>query len=139
MNGMQESEVDQRRERSAKSAPGDVSELRPAALERRLPAVGSERAEERYALHTQYINATMVRLLRLIGYDVGFCCGKGQYLFDRAGDPYLDLVSGWGVFGIGRNHPALRATLTDVLASDLPNLPQMDVSTLSGLLAEQLL
>ena len=43
------------------------------------------------------------------------------------------------MFGIGRNHPLLRDTLSQVLASDLPNLVQMDVSVLAGLLAERLL
>ena len=43
----------------------------------------------------------------------------------------LDLLSGWGVFGIGRNHPKLRDTLSSVLASDFPNLVQMDVSPLA--------
>jgi ornithine--oxo-acid transaminase len=40
---------------------------------------------------------------------------------------------------IGRNHPALREALKSVLDSDLPNLVQMDVSTLAGILAERLL
>ncbi|MCI0600354.1 MAG: aminotransferase class III-fold pyridoxal phosphate-dependent enzyme, partial [Beijerinckiaceae bacterium] len=40
---------------------------------------------------------------------------------------------------IGRNHSLLRETLTKVLASDLPNLVQMDVSVLAGVLAERLL
>ena len=57
----------------------------------------------------------------------------------RAGNRYLDLLSGFGVFAIGRNHPLLRDTLSQVLASDLPNLVQMDVSVLAGLLAERLL
>jgi len=52
---------------------------------------------------------------------------------------YLDLLSGWGVFGIGRNHPRLREALTNVLAGNFPNLVQMDVSPLAGLLAERLL
>jgi ornithine--oxo-acid transaminase len=43
------------------------------------------------------------------------------------------------VFGIGRNHPVLRDALKSVLGSDLPNLVQMDVSVLSGILAERLL
>lgn len=102
-------------------------------------AVESEFGEDRYALHTQYLNAMMVRMLRTIGYDIGFRSGKGQYLFDGAGERYLDLLSGWGVFGIGRNHPKLRAVLVDVLMNDFPNLPQMGVSTLAGLLAEQLI
>ena len=81
----------------------------------------------------------MVRLLRTIGYDVGFCRGNGPYLVDRAGERYLDLLSGWGVFGIGRNHPRLREALATVLAGDLPNLVQMDVAPLAGVLAERLL
>jgi ornithine--oxo-acid transaminase len=85
------------------------------------------------------MNEMMVRVLRTIGYDIGFCRGRGQYLFDRAGEQYLDLLSGWGVFGIGRNHPRLRQVLTSVLASELPNLVQMDVSPLAGILAERLL
>ena len=43
------------------------------------------------------------------------------------------------MFAIGRNHPALRDALKSVLDSELPNLVQMDVSTLAGVLAERLL
>src|SRR3984957_21137772 len=99
----------------------------------------SEQEPERYALHVRYMNEMMVRVLQTIGYDVGFCRGTGQYLFDRAGVRYLDLLSGWGVFGIGRNHPRLRDALTSVLATNFPNLVQMDVSPLAGILAERLL
>jgi ornithine--oxo-acid transaminase len=99
----------------------------------------SERESQRYALHSRHMNEMMVRVLQTIGYDVGFCSGTGQYLYDRAGVRYLDLLSGWGVFGIGRNHPRLRDALTSVLATDFPNLVQMDVSPLAGILAERLL
>ncbi|MDR3462851.1 MAG: aspartate aminotransferase family protein [Beijerinckiaceae bacterium] len=99
----------------------------------------AEREVDRYTLHTKFMNEQMVRVLQTIGYDVGFRSGHGQYLFDRKGDRYLDLLSGWGVFGVGRNHPVLRDALKSVLGSDLPNLVQMDVSVLSGILAERLL
>jgi ornithine--oxo-acid transaminase len=98
-----------------------------------------EREEERYALHTRHLNEQMVRVLKTIAFDVRFRTGRGQYLFDPEGNRYLDLLSGWGVFAIGRNHPALRETLKGVLDSDLPNLVQMDVSALAGALAERLL
>jgi ornithine--oxo-acid transaminase len=94
---------------------------------------------ERFDLHTRRLNEQMVRVLRTIGYDVGFCKGRGQYLYDRKGERYLDLLSGYGVFAVGRNHPAIRRALKSVLDADLPNLVQMDVSTLAGLLAERLL
>ena len=99
----------------------------------------SEREPERYALHSLHMNEMMVRVLKTIGYDVGFRSGTGQYLFDRAGVRYLDLLSGWGVFGLGRNHPKLRAALTSALAADFPNLVQMDAAPLAGVLAERLL
>jgi ornithine--oxo-acid transaminase len=94
---------------------------------------------ERYDLHARYLNEQMVRVLRTIGYNVGFCRGAGQYLYDRSGTRYLDLLSGYGVFAIGRNHPALRQALKSVLDAELPNLVQFDVSPLAAVLARRLL
>src|ERR1700752_3751840 len=94
---------------------------------------------DRYEVHARHLNEQMVRVLRTLGYDVGFCRGAAQYLFDRAGTQYLDMLSGYGVFAIGRNHPALRQALKSVLDADLPNLVQFDVSPLAGILAERLL
>src|ERR1700722_1936286 len=99
----------------------------------------ARRERERFPMHSRTLNEQMVRVLKAIGYDVGFCRGEGQYLYDREGTRYLDLLSGFGVFAIGRNHPALREALKSILDSDLPNLVQMDVSTLAGILAERLL
>ena len=97
------------------------------------------RESQRSSMHTRHLNEQFVRVLKTIGYDVGFQKGQGQYLYDRAGDKYLDLLSGFGVFAIGRNHPALREALKSVLDADMPNLVQFDVSTLAGILAERLL
>jgi ornithine--oxo-acid transaminase len=94
---------------------------------------------DRYSLHTRHLNEQMVRVLRTIGYDVRFCKGRGQYLYDAAGTRYLDLLSGFGTFALGRNHPAIRAALQSVLDAELPNLVQMDVSALAGILAQRLL
>jgi ornithine--oxo-acid transaminase len=98
-----------------------------------------ERQSQRSSMHSKHLNEQLVRVLKTIGYDVGFQKGQGQYLFDRDGARYLDLLSGFGVFAIGRNHPSLRTALKSVLDSDLPNLVQLDVSTLAGVLAERLL
>jgi len=104
-----------------------------------LIALSATRENERFALHTKYLNEMWVRVLKTIGYDVGFTRGVGPYLYDRAGDRYLDLLSGWGVFALGRNHPTIRDALINVIAGDLPNLVQLDVSVLAGVLAERLL
>src|SRR6201998_4861096 len=98
-----------------------------------------DRQSQRSSMHTRHLNEQLVRVLKTIGYDVGFQKGQGQYLFDRDGARYLDLLSGFGVFAIGRNHPTLRAALKSVLDSDMPNLVALDVCTLAGVLAERLL
>ena len=108
-------------------------------MSRDMASLFETRERERYALHTRHLNEQLVRVLKAIGYDVGFVSGQGQYLFDREGNRYLDLLSGWGVFALGRNHPVLRDALKSVLDSDLPNLVQMDVSVLAGILADRLL
>jgi ornithine--oxo-acid transaminase len=104
-----------------------------------IAAVVAEREAERYALHSRHLNEQMVRMLKTIGYDVGFARGQGPYLYDREDRQYLDLLSGFGVFALGRNHPGVRDALKAVLDADLPNLVQMDVSILAGVLAERLL
>src|SRR6201746_4850 len=98
-----------------------------------------DRQAQRSSMHSRYLDEQLGRLLKTIGCDVGFQKGQGQYLFDRDGAKYLDLLSGFGVFAIGRNHPVLREALKSVLDAELPNLVQLDVSTLAGVLAERLL
>jgi ornithine--oxo-acid transaminase len=99
----------------------------------------AERLPEKYALHERYLNAQQVRVLKTIGFDVSYTEARGQYLFDAAGNRYLDLLSGWGVFNVGRNHPTVVEALRDVLCGELPHLVQMDVTVLAGVLAERLL
>jgi ornithine--oxo-acid transaminase len=98
-----------------------------------------ERQHDKFALHERYLNAQMVRVLRTIGFDVEYTEARGQYLFDGEGHRYLDLLSGWGVFAIGRNDPSVARALREVLDAELPHLVQMDVSVLAGVLAERLL
>src|SRR5262245_8099948 len=104
-----------------------------------IAALYAQREMDRFDLHERHLDQQMVRVLRTIGYDVRFAAGRGQYLYDFRGERYLDLLSGFGVFAIGRNHPALRYALKSVLDADLPNLVQLDVSALAGILAERLL
>ena len=99
----------------------------------------TEHRGENFFLHENYLNAQMVKVLKTIGYDRLYTRAVGPYLYDDKGNEYLDLLSGWGVFALGRNHPQVKAALQDVLAQDLPDLVQIDVSLLAGLLAERLL
>ena len=63
---------------------------------------------------------------------------EGPYLFDSAGNAYLDFLAGFGVFALGRCHPVIEQALRDAMDAALPNLVQMDCPPLAGLLAEAL-
>jgi|Deesub1362B_J571_1020462.scaffolds.fasta_scaffold11816_2 acetylornithine/succinyldiaminopimelate/putrescine aminotransferase len=97
-----------------------------------------EREGENYELHRKYLNPYFVRVLSIIGYDVVYVRGEGPWLYDREGNRYLDFLSGYSVFNLGRNHPVVKAALMEVLELDRPNLVQMDCPLLAGILAEKL-
>ena len=97
------------------------------------------RRGQNYELHRRFLNAQLVRVLSTIGYDRFYERGEGAWLIDREGRRYLDFLSGFGVFALGRSHPTLKRALADALAEDLPALVQMDCALLPGLLAEALL
>lgn len=93
---------------------------------------------EKFALFDRYLNSQLVHVLKTIGFDADYVRAEGPYLFDAEGTRYLDLLSGFGVFAIGRNHPTVIGALEQVFAAQLAGLVQMDVSLLAGLLAERL-
>jgi ornithine--oxo-acid transaminase len=99
----------------------------------------TERAGENFELHDRHLNTQMVRVLKTIGYDRVYTKAHGPYLYDDKCTEYLDLLSGFGVFALGRNHPTIVQALKDVLDAELPDMVQMDVSLLSGILAEKIL
>ena len=97
------------------------------------------RAGEEMALNDQYLNPQLGRIVRTLGFDRTWVQGDGAHLVDDEGHRYLDLLSGYGVFAVGRNHPEVVAAVHDVLAARTPNLPQLGVTLLTGVLAEALL
>ncbi len=101
-----------------------------------LKEVVAARLGENYELHERHINRTLVAAQRVIGFDKVYARAEGAYLYDMDNNPYLDFLSGYSVFNIGRNHPAVQKAIRDALDLDLPNMVQMDCSLLSGLLAE---
>jgi len=101
-------------------------------------ALLEQRGSEAFALHERYMNPQMPRVLRTLGFDRDYVRAEGAYLFDRDGARYLDFLSGFGVFALGRCHPAIEQALRDAMELELPNLVQMECQPLSGLLAEAL-
>jgi acetylornithine/succinyldiaminopimelate/putrescine aminotransferase len=96
------------------------------------------RRADQYSLHRNYINTSLARAQAIIGFDKIYTRGQGAYLWDADGNRYLDLLSGYGAFNLGRAHPILKQVIQDVVALDLPSLVKMDCPLLAGLLAEEL-
>jgi ornithine--oxo-acid transaminase len=91
------------------------------------------------ALNQRHLNPKLGRVVRTLGFDHEWVEGRGAYLIDRSGDAYLDLLAGYGVFSLGRNHPYVKDQLQRVLAADTPSLPQLGVMALAGVLGEELI
>src|SRR6202790_5349806 len=97
------------------------------------------RTGEELSLNEDFLNPQIGRILRTLGFDKVWRGGEGAHLIDADGERYLDLFGGYGVFAIGRNHPEAIAAVQEVMAARTGNLPQLGVTLLSGVLAEQLL
>jgi len=97
-----------------------------------------ERAGEGLGLYRRHSNPRFVQMLETIGFDRKWARAEGAYLYDAAGTRYLDWLGGFGMFNVGRNNPVVVDALTQALAAQTPSLPQLGLSDLPGLLAEQL-
>ena len=97
-----------------------------------------QRAGEAMELNQRYLNRQLGRVVKTLGFDREWVHGRGEYLIDAEGEQYLDLYAGYGVFSLGRNHPYVRDQLMSVMAAEPANLPQIGVTTLAGVLAEEL-
>jgi ornithine--oxo-acid transaminase len=104
-----------------------------------LPGLIAARSGEGADLWSKYLNPQTAKVLHSIGLDRNWVRAEGCYLYDDTGAQYLDYLSGFGVFGVGRNHPAVRQALSDVLDAELADLVQMDTPLLAGLLGEALI
>jgi acetylornithine/succinyldiaminopimelate/putrescine aminotransferase len=103
-----------------------------------LSALMNARRGENFQLHAQYVNPQLAGVLKTLGFDQFYERGEGCYLYDDKGREYLDMLSGFGVFALGRSHPVIKSALHQAIDADLSNMVQMDCALLPGLLAEQL-
>ncbi len=99
----------------------------------------ARRGGERYELQRRYVNPQLPRMLHAIGFDRIYTHAGGAYLFDDAGRDYLDMLSGFGVFALGRHNPVVRKAIQQAMDLELADLTQFDAPPLAGLLAERLL
>jgi ornithine--oxo-acid transaminase len=106
--------------------PGELADLLAA------------RSGEALDLHAEYVNPQMIRVLRTIGFDKDWARTEGPYLYDTEGERYLDWLGGFGMFNVGRNNPRVRDWLVEAMELQTPNAPQLGVSPVTPLLAEEL-
>ncbi|HTR89046.1 MAG TPA: aspartate aminotransferase family protein [Solirubrobacteraceae bacterium] len=104
-----------------------------------IDAILRERAGEELELNDRHLNPQMGRILRTLGFHRRWSGGEGAHLIDARGERYLDLFGGYGVFAIGRNHPQALRAVRETLDAHTANLPQLGVTLLSGVLAQELL
>ena len=93
-------------------------------------------AFDRFANH---MHPQLARVLKTIGFDKNYVKAEGAYLFDDEGNKYLDFLSGYGVFALGRNHPKIKNALKSAIDADFENMVQMGTPTIAGVLAKKLL
>jgi ornithine--oxo-acid transaminase len=104
-----------------------------------LEALLDSRRGEDLDLWARTINPQFVRVLRTIGFDRTWAHAEGAYLYDADGNRYLDLLGGFGMYGVGRNNPQVRAALVEALELETPGMLAMGTTLLPGLLAEELI
>src|SRR5215467_11318412 len=104
-----------------------------------LTALLDSRRGEDLDLWAHTINPQFVRVLRTIGFDRTWARAEGAYLYDADGARYLDLLGGFGMYGVGRNNPRVRAALAEALELETPGMLALGATLLPGLLAEQLI
>jgi ornithine--oxo-acid transaminase len=99
----------------------------------------TQRLGEEMALNDSYLNPQVGRIVRTLGFDKTWVGGDAAHLIDASGERYLDLFGGYGVFAVGRYHPEVVSAVQAVMDARTGNLPQLGVTLLSGVLAEQLI
>ncbi len=93
---------------------------------------------QQFEIYDQYLNNQLLNVLKTLGFNKKYVRAENQYLYDQEGERYLDLLSGYGVHLLGRNHPKIIQALKEALDAQLPNMVQFDCPLLAACFAEQL-
>jgi ornithine--oxo-acid transaminase len=114
------------------------SEPTPAGDPLGVVSEATARADQTLELASRHLDPSLVRVLRILGFDQQYTSAKGSHLYDAAGRSYLDFHTGEGFASLGHNHPEVRDVLRATLAADLVDGVQLHYSALAGMLAEEL-
>jgi acetylornithine/succinyldiaminopimelate/putrescine aminotransferase/predicted amino acid dehydrogenase len=87
---------------------------------------------------TEYINPPLGRLLESIKIDKNYVRGDGCYLYDDAGNRYLDCIAAYGALPFGHNPAEIWEAIERFRASGEPSFIQPSAMTAAAALAEKL-
>lgn len=103
-----------------------------------LAALKAAHTGQELELLRSHINPRFAKVLETIGFDATYVRAQGAHVWDDAGKDHLDMLAGYGVFNVGRNHPKIKAAIRQYLDLDGANLMKMGTQLWSGLLAKKL-
>jgi putrescine aminotransferase len=110
-----------------------------------IPAAGQGTYQRQaYRLHpavaqsARHVNPAFVELLNVLGYGRLYERALDVWMWDHAGNQYLDCLAGFGSVNLGHNHPRLAARLTSFLQAEAPNHFHIGPSPYMAELAAQL-
>jgi putrescine aminotransferase len=89
-------------------------------------------------LYERYINPVHIAIGGNNGFAKTFTRACGNYLWDHAGNRYVDFVAGFGAANLGHNHPRVVDELTRAMKREAPGFAQSGVNPLAARLAEEL-
>lgn len=116
--------------------PLDWWPFQPQALERLVPAARPPEAGPRPHLYHDHARPELARLMRAMGLEIAYVRAEGDWLEYETPGGYrrrvLDLMGGYGANLFGHHHPALIATLRQVLDEKLPVQAQVSCRAWAG-------
>lgn len=92
--------------------------------------------QEAIKWYAEHINPTVAKLLKLVGFDASYDRAQGAHIYDRKGNRYIDLLSGYGALNLGHNHPRVVEALKKVLGK--PVYLQASINPFAAALAKRL-
>jgi putrescine aminotransferase len=101
-------------------------------LETALSLKGKEVVE----LHKEYVNSSLVDLLKKIDFTRHFVKASGTQVWDEKGNRYTDFLGAYGALNLGHNHPEILEVIS--LLRERPNFLQAALNPFAGVLAHNL-
>lgn len=103
------------------------------------PSAAEQLAERAPLLHARHINPVVMALGGSSNFVKTFVRGEGSYLFDAAGNRYLDFIAGFGSMNLGHNHPAVVQAVSAALQAQAPGFTPASVNPFAATLASELI